>query len=113
MTLTNAQSAALEHIRAAYVGPEGGDEEVLLNRPHLQYSVGMLFPPESTVPEPDNTGENAESLSGVQDGDVEEDGGGGAARRRLAAFIDRDLVRHRHTFGRLRLFGRHVHADLG
>lgn len=80
MTLTNAQSAALEHIRAAYVGPENGDEEVLLNRPHLQYSVGMLFPPESTVPEPDNTDESTEplqgSLSGVQDGDVEEDGAG-------------------------------------
>ncbi|WP_210505499.1 helicase-related protein [Naasia sp. SYSU D00057] len=47
MTLTKAQAIALDHIRKAYVGPEQGDDEVLINRPSLQYSVGMLFPAES------------------------------------------------------------------
>lgn len=44
MTLTSAQAAALAHLRAAYVGPEGGPKEVTLNQPSLQYAVGMLHP---------------------------------------------------------------------
>lgn len=48
MTLTATQEVALKHIRSAYMGPEGGPNEVIVNgRPSLQYSVGMLFPPES------------------------------------------------------------------
>ncbi|WP_426622306.1 helicase-related protein [Microbacterium sp. As-52] len=44
MTLTTAQTLALNHLRSAWVGPEQGDDETLLNRPSLQYAVGMLFP---------------------------------------------------------------------
>ncbi len=74
MTLTVAQQAALDHIRAAYFGPESGPDEVLLNRPHLQYSVGMLFPSESEVAEPAIPGEDADELlkNAVEEGDVEE-----------------------------------------
>ncbi|WP_291382012.1 helicase-related protein [Demequina sp.] len=63
MTLTAAQEAALKHIRSAYIGPEGGPNELIVNgRPNLQYSVGMLFPPES------DTNPDAESF-GTSDGD--------------------------------------------
>lgn len=49
MNLTGAQISALEHLRSAYRGPEGGENEVIFNgRPDLQYSVGILFPSEST-----------------------------------------------------------------
>lgn len=44
MTLTNTQQMVLNHLRAAYVGPEGGDDEVVENMPNRQYAVGMLFP---------------------------------------------------------------------
>lgn len=44
MALTPPQAVALDHLRKAYVGPELGEDEVLLNRPSLQYAVGMLFP---------------------------------------------------------------------
>ncbi|MFE9963771.1 helicase-related protein [Streptomyces sp. 900116325] len=44
MNLTAAQQESLRHLRASYLGPEGGDEEVTTNLPHRQYSVGMLFP---------------------------------------------------------------------
>ena len=44
MTLTRSQQTALGHLRAAYVGPEGGDYEVVENMPNRQYAVGMLFP---------------------------------------------------------------------
>ncbi|WP_410793459.1 helicase-related protein [Kribbella sp. C-35] len=47
MTLTEAQQEALAHLRSAYVGPEGGPDEIVYNgRPDLQYTVGMLYPPE-------------------------------------------------------------------
>lgn len=69
--MDDAQSAALQHLRAAYFGPEGGDCEVLLNRPHLQYSVGMLFPSESNTPEPSA---NGTASSKLPEGEVEEDG---------------------------------------
>ncbi|WP_062378858.1 helicase-related protein [Demequina pelophila] len=67
MTLTAAQAAALDHLRKAYVGPEGGDRETLLNRPHLQYTVGMLFPPETDAAEEVTDAD-------VPEGDVEEVG---------------------------------------
>lgn len=44
MTLTYSQQQVLKHLRSAYVGPEGGDGEVVWNMPSRQYSVGMLFP---------------------------------------------------------------------
>lgn len=75
MTLTQTQQTALTHIRAAYFGPEQGPDEIVFNRPHLQYSVGMLFPAESTVVEPSIPGEDAEILeNAVEEGDVEESG---------------------------------------
>jgi hypothetical protein len=75
VTLTPAQRTALTHIRAAYVGPEQGTDEIIFNRPHLQYSVGMLFPAESTVVQPPVAGEAAEILkSAVEEGDLEESG---------------------------------------
>lgn len=75
MTLNEAQRIALEHIRSAYVGPEAGPDEILYNRPHLQYAVGMLFPSESEVEPAPIPGEGSEFLhSAVQEGDVEEAG---------------------------------------
>jgi hypothetical protein len=50
MTLTQAQSLVLEHLRSAYLGPDGGDDEVLENLPNRQYAVGMLFPRENAGP---------------------------------------------------------------
>lgn len=44
MTLTRAQTLVLEHLRSAFIGPDGGDDEVLENLPNRQYAVGMLFP---------------------------------------------------------------------
>ncbi|UGT42004.1 hypothetical protein LTV02_00800 [Nocardia yamanashiensis] len=76
MTLTAAQQAALAHLHAAYVGPEGGPDEVLFNRPHLQYSVGMLFPYESAPDNADVTGTDSELPPAVEEGDVEESGAG-------------------------------------
>lgn len=76
MTLTSPQMAALEHLRSAYIGPSEGDEEVLLNRPHLQYVVGMLFPREATTPPSEADGENEALSEGVEQGDVEEGDGG-------------------------------------
>lgn len=77
MTLTNAQAAALSHLRSAYVGPEAGPEEVVTNPPNRQYSVGMLFPPEA-----EGTGEtsgtiDADAQADVQEGDIDEDGASG------------------------------------
>lgn len=53
--LTPAQAVALDHVRRAYMGPENGATEEVLNRPHLQYSVGMLFPAESPTQEPETS----------------------------------------------------------
>ncbi|MFG1912379.1 helicase-related protein [Kribbella sp. NPDC048928] len=44
MTLTHPQQLVVDHLVAAYVGPEGGDDEIVENMPNRQYSVGMLFP---------------------------------------------------------------------
>jgi len=78
MTLNLAQQCALDHLRATYVGPSEGDEEVLLNRPHLQYAVGMLFPSDATTPDAEGTasieGEDEALSLGVEQGDLEEDG---------------------------------------
>lgn len=76
MNLTHAQQTALDHLRSAYVGPADGVEEILFNRPHLQYSVGMLFPYESTSPPSEATGQNEALSSAVEQGDVEEEGAG-------------------------------------
>ncbi|WP_042369556.1 helicase-related protein [Streptacidiphilus neutrinimicus] len=83
MNLTSAQQEALKHLRASYVGPEAGDEELTANLPHRQYSVGMLFPrePSASLPEaedPDGEAEHPDEVlsADVPDGDVEEDGAG-------------------------------------
>lgn len=74
MTLTDAQSAALRHARAAYMGPEGGPNELIVNgRPDLLYAVGMLHPPDTATPgsegQPSDAG--ADLNADVPDGDVE------------------------------------------
>jgi hypothetical protein len=76
VTLTSGQKLALDHLHAAYVGPEHGEDEVLQNRPNLQYSIGMLFPVESTPPPSEVADEGAALSSAVPTGDVEEDGAG-------------------------------------
>ncbi|MGW9031633.1 helicase-related protein, partial [Streptomyces sp. NPDC055722] len=76
MTRTKAQELALEHLRAAYVGPDGGEDEVVFNLPDRQYSVGMLFPAGSSAPGPEDTEQEAEVKADVVSGDVEESGAG-------------------------------------
>jgi hypothetical protein len=74
--MTKAQQAALDHLRASYVGFSEGEEEILFNRPDLQYSVGMLFPRGA---EPDQLrGPDATSdlTATVVAGDVEETASG-------------------------------------
>ncbi|WP_214326314.1 helicase-related protein [Nonomuraea sediminis] len=74
MNLTEAQSAALQHLRDTYVGPDGGQEEVTRNLPHRQYAVGMLFP---APPEADSRPQaepEDEVSADVPEGDLEEDG---------------------------------------
>lgn len=78
MTLTTPQSIVLNHLKRAYVGPEQGEAEVLLNRPSLQYAVGMLFPSEaaqdaSSAPVAERKSEEFLDAD-VEEGDVEEDG---------------------------------------
>ncbi|MFD0637877.1 helicase-related protein [Catenulispora yoronensis] len=73
MTLTRAQQATLNHLRAAYVGPDGDADEVVLNLPDRQYAVGMLFPAASVVPDPDDSS-NESVESDVASGEIEEDG---------------------------------------
>ncbi|MGW0022604.1 helicase-related protein [Rhodococcus sp. NPDC003382] len=75
MTLTAPQKSVLEHLRASYVGPEAGDEEVTTNQPHRQYAVGMLFPREA-APRGDRTNSGGDVSADVAEGDVEEDGAG-------------------------------------
>lgn len=77
MNLTAAQQVALKHLRASYVGPEAGEEEVTANFPHRQYAVGMLFPSEAVAggtraDQDKDVGVSAD----VPEGDVEEDGAG-------------------------------------
>ncbi|MFD3937116.1 helicase-related protein [Streptomyces sp. NPDC058611] len=76
MSRTRAQDLALDHLRAAYVGPDGGEDEVVTNMPDRQYAVGMLFPAGSSSP---GTGEGdggAEVAADVIEGDVEESDAG-------------------------------------
>ena len=78
MTLTGVQALALDHLRRAYVGPEGGESEVLLNRPSLQYSVGMLFPSADDSPavgsaRPGELDGDEFIAADVSDGDIEEE----------------------------------------
>lgn len=63
--LTHEQAAAYRHLRGAYVGPEGGENETLTGIPSLQYIAGMLFPIEDEMPEEQTT-------SDVEEGDLEE-----------------------------------------
>ncbi|MDX3658853.1 helicase-related protein [Streptomyces sp. ID05-26A] len=71
MTLTHPQQVALHHLRTTYVGP-GEDQEVVLNQPHLQYSVGMLFPQEATNTPVGSTGKG-DLEPDVVSGDLQED----------------------------------------
>jgi len=72
--LTADQEAALAHLRGAYVGPEGGPEEVVENPPNLRYSVGILFPREAhDRPDADAQPEVDADVPGT---DVEEDAAG-------------------------------------
>ncbi|MFF0413478.1 helicase-related protein [Kitasatospora sp. NPDC004745] len=64
--MTRAQKLALDHLRAAYAGPEGGDEEEVFNLPDRQYAVGMLFP----SPAPGSQDCENDPESGVEDGTV-------------------------------------------
>jgi len=73
--LTEEQKIALEHIRNAYVGPEDGPTEVLFNRPHLQYAVGMLFPSESAFDHSSISSEDVPLTDKAEgDGELEESG---------------------------------------
>jgi hypothetical protein len=76
MTLTRAQKLALEHLRAAYVGPDSGIDEIVFNMPDRQYAVGMLFPSGSTAPSVAPSENDPEVEADVVSGDVEEDGAG-------------------------------------
>ncbi|MFR9767209.1 helicase-related protein [Nocardia sp. SC052] len=78
MTLTIAQRDVLKHLRAAYLGPEGGPDEVLFNRPSLQYSVGMLFPApaEGVRANPPRTPDEIELDAMVPMGEIEESDAG-------------------------------------
>lgn len=71
MTMTRAQYIALKHLRAAYVGPDGEDDEVILNLPDRQYAVGMLYPSASLAVAGTSV---AEVEADVASGDVEERG---------------------------------------
>ncbi|MEU8540664.1 helicase-related protein [Streptomyces sp. NPDC048717] len=76
MNRTRAQDLALKHLRAAYVGPEGGEDEIVTNLPDRQYCVGMLFPAGAS---PFSTGDAAvdeEVWADVAEGEVEETGAG-------------------------------------
>jgi hypothetical protein len=77
MILTKEQEQAVNHLRAAFVGPEGGPDEVIVNgRPNLQYTVGLLHPPEALAPfssegtTPDSS--EAGLKSDVEDGEIDE-----------------------------------------
>ncbi|MFJ5736979.1 helicase-related protein [Streptomyces microflavus] len=76
MSRTSAQDLALEHLRAAYVGPDGGEDEVVANMPDRQYAAGMLFPAGSSAPAVGQVDEDAEIGGDVAEGDVEEAGAG-------------------------------------
>lgn len=110
MTLTSAQQVAVDHLRSAYVGPDGGDYETVTNLPSRQYAVGMLHPIETARPVPDETengaAEDGEILSDVEEGDVEENGANGPVAEdwrpssvALSFVTDSPAVRVRFTGG--------------
>ena len=68
MTLTRAQQVVLDHLKSAYVGPDGPEGEVIMNLPNRQYAVGMLFPRDDSVPEQD------EGSGATPDDEVDVDG---------------------------------------
>lgn len=83
MTLTRAQKAVLDHLRSAYVGPDGGDDETIENLPNRQYAVGLMFPREDAQPATDDGASDAPSNEDrdlkadiAATGDVEEQGAG-------------------------------------
>ncbi|WP_130012197.1 helicase-related protein [Serinicoccus sediminis] len=83
MTLTRAQKAVLDHLRSAYVGPDGGDDETIENLPNRQYAVGLLFPRENGQPVTDDGAGHALSNEDqdikadvAATGEVEEQGAG-------------------------------------
>lgn len=81
MALTIAQAEALSHLVDAYVGPEQGEHEVLVNRPSLQYAVGMLYPVQDSLT-PSSEGVAIEVgapdllAADVESGEVEDDAAG-------------------------------------
>ncbi|MBC7276388.1 helicase-related protein [Nocardioides sp.] len=83
MTLTRSQQAVLNHLRAAYVGPEGSEDEIVWNMPNRQYAVGMLFPHGAV----DHA--EAEELSQIDDveGDAEVESSGEVEERGSAVPI--------------------------
>ncbi|MBD7981565.1 helicase-related protein [Oerskovia merdavium] len=79
MTLTHAQQLVLDHLKSAYVGPDRGEHEVVLNPPNRQYAVGMLFPLDASPAPDDGTGEPESDEADVDGmtafiGEVEETG---------------------------------------
>lgn len=74
MTRTLPQQRALAHVRDAYIGPEDGENEIVLNRPHLQYVVGMLFPSASAPGESEDVGDGDRRTG--DDGEVDDNGAG-------------------------------------
>ncbi|GHJ18179.1 helicase-related protein [Micromonospora sp. AKA38] len=75
MTRSSAQEFALKHLREAYVGPDRGEDEVVLNMPDRQYAVGMLFPSTSS-PRGREGSERQEADVDVMLGEIEEHGAG-------------------------------------
>lgn len=72
MILTEAQRAALTHLRASWIGPDGGPEEIITNLPNRQYVVGMLFPA-GPVGAPEHVvSADPDVLSDVVPGEIEE-----------------------------------------
>ncbi|RSN20868.1 helicase [Streptomyces sp. WAC 05977] len=74
MTLTKAQEVALGHLRKTYVGPDGGEGEIIFNLPDRQYAVGMLFPASSEVSGQGASEETTEIEADVATGEMEEAG---------------------------------------
>jgi hypothetical protein len=77
MTITAAQQEVLQHLRAAYMGPGGGEQETVFNgRPDLLYTVGMLYPP--VAPDVADAGHDEGRGDGQDDdaGPEEDDAGG-------------------------------------
>ncbi|WP_166828391.1 helicase-related protein [Brevibacterium limosum] len=79
MTLTSEQKLVLRHLKSAYVGPDGGEDEVVYNPPNRQYAVGMLFPGQVGSSTGDDSRESGGAEADVNgetsfDGEVEEAG---------------------------------------